>query len=1164
MIPLIPTLALAFLSFIASAFVILRIIIPILPPHPLSKRVSPSEFGLPNFRSLTAADKTHVWLAVLDLLTLVLFVWEVVNQSMGGPTGPGSASDPASAIRMWLVFNLRQTCLLVIGGIILLHVRMGRPISFGAKHWMIWSPTLLLVLVSTTFAGVISGAGLNTLFIGITAYASSVAVLSSVAFICLVATLVNIKRNLEALNDQHDPWPPAKDGEEEKPRPSFATEEVDAIRDGASWITSNHSASSSRRNSASAWSFSTHHTSHHGQGRPQGNHHGSVPAKSPHWFNPSSTTVGDVPPVPPLPVPYGPPSPMSLTAVSPMSFNDPDPFRRGEPLPSLPRGRLDSQTSWLTSANGSQTTLSAWSFPPTHHEGSVHNLSTADLHTPLTATTSRPTTPGLAKAQVLGGYGYAPQECDQEKGLASLAAPGTTINISIFSTFGWLLFIWVPLGLALPYLVSILQNGSTPYASTIPLILSITLSAPMLAINVFVCPMPIPSGLFDVRGPLPADPQRPSVGGSSATYKFSHEYKRSTSCSVTVVEGRRSGDVWLSKGDAIDGKSKVGRALTLLNPTPKLSVMPPEEEMILTPPLPMQDGDSSLAFTVHNTPQSETSAQFGRIRPDSKASSHYSTPGDESLAFASHIMIAQRHYSTLAQTMIVSPDKRESQAASILVSGVATNKQTTSHLRTRSNASVSGPQTPSGSSFDITPPPSFPLPPTPPNVRAARLAKLAHKKSFSSGFTFGPVDDMNEIDALTAGVLPLLVPGLTVGTDMKIIETPALGSWSKSKGKKALKQTQMKEFGEDFSSPQIHSTPLAARAREPRARKISHKKNHYSLPSLGLGKDGAHSLATWSADIKGALENQVDRHIALPSNADIGKRNTVFGADTTPNTLPYLHAVREEETQPVGLGRAMSTRTLGLRPEVPHNVNTARSSIVSNIPPSAASTVTLFEEFEAGMESGPQAESTPHNSVVQKPPRQKAPPMPIRIVNEPPQNRRSSIVYIKSDDHVTQPEEPITTTTTTTTGNAFTQWSARAVRPLMPKNKLQRKISNAFSSSNDSKSSSPGGGLRPLSLLQDRDPNTVSSSPSSIGSSGTRPLTLGKKQKKSPVSTESSLSVDENAHPVSPAKQRKLKPLKLVRSETTKMRAILRRDEVVPEVVIRPPSDVFNFNNYRG
>ena len=41
MIPLVPTLALAFLSFTCSVFIILRIVIPILPPHPLSRRVAP-------------------------------------------------------------------------------------------------------------------------------------------------------------------------------------------------------------------------------------------------------------------------------------------------------------------------------------------------------------------------------------------------------------------------------------------------------------------------------------------------------------------------------------------------------------------------------------------------------------------------------------------------------------------------------------------------------------------------------------------------------------------------------------------------------------------------------------------------------------------------------------------------------------------------------------------------------------------------------------------------------------------------------------------------------------------------------------------------------------------------------------------------------------------
>ena len=41
MIPIVLTLALALLSFLSSAFIILRIVVPILPPNPLSRRVPP-------------------------------------------------------------------------------------------------------------------------------------------------------------------------------------------------------------------------------------------------------------------------------------------------------------------------------------------------------------------------------------------------------------------------------------------------------------------------------------------------------------------------------------------------------------------------------------------------------------------------------------------------------------------------------------------------------------------------------------------------------------------------------------------------------------------------------------------------------------------------------------------------------------------------------------------------------------------------------------------------------------------------------------------------------------------------------------------------------------------------------------------------------------------
>ncbi|KAF8165605.1 hypothetical protein B0H34DRAFT_762895 [Crassisporium funariophilum] len=1146
MIALIPALALAFLSFIASAFVILRIVIPILPPSPLSKRVSPAEFGLPTFRSLSPADKCHIWLAGLDLIALSIFVWQIVNESTVGPTGLQLAADPASAIRLWIVVTIRQTCLLIVASITLLNIRMAHSVSFGAKHWMLWTPTALLVFTSTIIAGILSGTGVDTLFYGLSVYSMTLAVTSTIAFGCLIRTLFVIKKNLGTVNEASDPWPPVRQLED-KARPSFATEEIDAIRDGASWITSD---AGSRRNSVSQWSFSTHHTvtTHHGQGRPQSGLHPSIPAKSSFWFGSTTPNDIEVPPVPPLPSPYGPISPTSA------GLAEADPFRRDlPPLPSHQRTRMGSQSSWLTSSNGSHTTVTSWSYPTTHHEGTIRNGSSPDLHTALTAVT-RPTTPAMADAQVLGGYGYAPGGLEAEKGLAALAAhPGTTVEISVYPAIGWSIMIWVPLGFALPYLILLSQHILPSTTVQILFILSVTLSSPLLACNILLgSPLPIPVGLFDVRGSLPSDSHQPLTIGSLPPSKWSHEYKRSTSASVTVVEGRRSGDVWLSNGDAVDGKGKFSRAVSMLSTKPKLSVLPQEgcdDFYPDLPPLPIQN-DDSFPVHVHGTPQSEMSAQFGRIRNDSKASTHYSG-GDESMAFASRIMIAQRHYSTLAQTVVVpggSTAPRDSVGASTLVSaasGASSNKRTShaSHLRSRSVTSVTGPQTPqSRDTFNISPPPSFPLPPTPPNVRAARLAMLAHKKSFSSGFNFGNIDDLNEIDAMTAGVLPILIPGLTVGEDMKIKKgdySPP-GTFSKSKGKKAAKK--LAEFGADFSSPEVHSTP--ARRREPRGRKESgHKKNHFSLPSLGLGKEGMQSLATWGADIRNALEHKVGQYTAVPSNVELGRRNTVVGVEVTGNTASNLQSVEEEEDRNTHagarLGRTMSTRSLGLRADVPYNVDTARSSLASinGMPPtSAASTVTLFDDFEAGMDSGPQAESTPHNTVSQKPTSRHPPPAM-------PEVRRSTIRYIKSEDTqnipTTYPMEATTSNAepTTSTMTSLAQWSSRAVRPLKPKaSKLQRSPSD---------SSSPPLGIRPLTLLQDRANTVTNTSPTS---SEIKPLSLGKRQK------SRTAQQDENSNAGVTPRNKNLKSLTLARSETSKVRGILRKNEVLPNVVVRPPS----------
>jgi hypothetical protein len=217
-------------------------------------------------------------------------------------------------------------------------------------------------------------------------------------------------------------------------------------------------------------------------------------------------------------------------------------------------------------------------------------------------------------------------------------------------------------------------------------------------------------------------------------------------------------------GDAIDRKGKLSRALGLMTPVPLLAVPP------MTPPLPMQTGCKSFNTSVF--PNTLQSAEFEKIRR--KESVQLRISGDH---FTSIIMVAQRHYSALATTVVV-PESPERQGGDLfgVTTGMALEKRhsvrpSSSHLRSRSVPSIVGQAISTDSS--PTSPPSTPLPPTPPNVRLVkqRLTRtLIHKKSYASDFGFGAAvnGEINEIDVLTYGILPLLVPSLNVGSDMKM------------------------------------------------------------------------------------------------------------------------------------------------------------------------------------------------------------------------------------------------------------------------------------------------------------------------------------------------------------------------------------------------------------
>ena len=144
-------------------------------------------------------------------------------------------------------------------------------------------------------------------------------------------------------------------------------------------------------------------------------------------------------------------------------------------------------------------------------------------------------------------------------------------------------------------------------------------------------------------------------------------------------------------------------------------------------------------------------------------------------------MGAQQHYSAVATTVIVLVSLvRQEEPADDVASFVALEPdctaRTSSHLRLHSVSSVTDQAV---TTEDISSPTSGLFPS---KIRNAKLVQqqLIHKKSYSSGFSFGAIvtDDVNEMDSLTAGVLPLLVPGLEVrGSRRSFLRLAALGAY---------------------------------------------------------------------------------------------------------------------------------------------------------------------------------------------------------------------------------------------------------------------------------------------------------------------------------------------------------------------------------------------------
>ena len=328
-------------------------------------------------------------------------------------------------------------------------------------------------------------------------------------------------------------------------------------------------------------------------------------------------------------------------------------------------------------------------------------------------------------------------------------------------------------GLALPYLYVANSSGLIKsMATTILLSLSITVSSPLLALNIIFCSLPIPTGLFGTRnGPL-----SPTLVRSASFHETVPHYKRSGS--ITVVEGKCSTDLWMAQGDAVDGKTKFGRVVGMLAPAPKLAILSPQnivddEGLVLTPPLPIQFDDGTGSFGVP-TPQSKASVGLGRMQ--TATSSHYSVEDGESWAYNHRIMIAQRHYSAVAQTVMVagtSPEEADS------ATGADVEMHSNGHLRAHSITALNH----SNSTDAPSPSPSCPLPPIPPTLKNARMkAKMGHRKAMpSSASSLSALNEnIDQIDDLTAGLLTMPVPGLKVRKEIKVRDDISpLGRFSK-------------------------------------------------------------------------------------------------------------------------------------------------------------------------------------------------------------------------------------------------------------------------------------------------------------------------------------------------------------------------------------------------
>ncbi|BGP28827.1 hypothetical protein JCM10296v2_000563 [Rhodotorula toruloides] len=193
------TLGLALFSFFCSTYTTLRTLLPLLPDHPLNRRTAGSAVGsfaaVPSPSAeerprLKSAQRFAAYLSVVDIFAAVVLVWEV-STAVSGNSQLGDSH--LAAARIYLATTARPTLLLVVAILSYANVCLGRSVALGKADWIVWAPALVVYAVGGGLAALPRVGGSNV-WIGLISWLSLVTTVVTVCFGRLLVAILRVRR----------------------------------------------------------------------------------------------------------------------------------------------------------------------------------------------------------------------------------------------------------------------------------------------------------------------------------------------------------------------------------------------------------------------------------------------------------------------------------------------------------------------------------------------------------------------------------------------------------------------------------------------------------------------------------------------------------------------------------------------------------------------------------------------------------------------------------------------------------------------------------------------------------------------------------------------------------------------------------------------------------